>query len=445
MSGKTLRVAVALALFALCSVAGGDILKTRDGRSFEGLIVSEEGGQVVFEAHKYGSKIIVRVRRSNVASLEKREFTAPAAKPPQLQASEKSSVEDLPPEPPAPPVEQHEGKVYCVIPLFGDVGKEVSAEVLQKSLADAVARKATVVVLHVDSNGGLVQEVEGLVKAIREHRDQVRIVAVIRRALSAAAITAMACPEIYMEPSSMIGAATAFRMTPRGTPMAIQEKMQSVWRAMARSSAETGGHNPLLAEAMIDAALELHATRTDGAPVVEEGSGGETVSRRGRLLTLTSAEAVSCGLADGVIDELDALGAALEIEDLKECPGHGRLLAEHRKKTIEKVEGLVEGYQKEFNKAMGLAEESAPWHGRYVYYRHTGRFTRDSWTRWNRRSRTCIQHLGSAKEIMAKAGKLAEEFPHLVGDPKWLREMEERLQSAQTRLAKESTKRGIYD
>ena len=65
------------------------------------------------------------------------------------------------------------GATYYVIPLRGEVGETVLASVLEKSLADAVLRKPTVVVLEINSPGGLVAEAESILKVLHHYNKRV--------------------------------------------------------------------------------------------------------------------------------------------------------------------------------------------------------------------------------------------------------------------------------
>ena len=213
--------------------------------------------------------------------------------------------------------------------LHGEVGETILASALEKSLADAVKRKQTVVVLDIDSPGGLVDEAKKIERVLHRYNKQLRIVALTDQDLSAAAIFTLSVKEIYVKSSSTIGAATSYRPTQLTLPPKLEEKMQSAWRAVARNSAEECGHEPLLAEAMIDNDIELHLDTVNGKPVVHEGPGDKTLCRKGKILTLSSHEAVECGLAADETDDLDELSKALKLDNWTECKGLGTVLAEY--------------------------------------------------------------------------------------------------------------------
>ena len=212
----------------------------------------------------------------------------------------------------APPVKaEHGDPGYYVIPLHGVVGQTMVADALEKSLADAQNRQPTVVILDIESPGGSVGEAQDMIKVLHHYNKDLRIVALAGEDLSAAAITTLSVKEIYMKPTGEIGAATAYDASNPGMPADISAKMQSAWKAIARSSAEEGGHEPLLADAMIDNHMQLSLTTgPDGKKVVSEGTSGEELVRSGQILTLTDKEAVHCGLAAGEAEDARIQGAA---------------------------------------------------------------------------------------------------------------------------------------
>lgn len=437
---RKVRVLVVLAVLSVAAAAHGDRLVTRDGRTFEGKIISR-GTSIVFEAHKYGSTVTVTIPRTQVASLTVGEITPAPTRPPARSATRK--LGDVPAPPEAPPVKFTSGPTYYVIPLVGEVGMAVAADVLAQSLADAARRKPTVVILHVDSPGGLIDEVAPLAEAIRSHKKALRIVVLVKRAISAAAVTVMVCDDIYVEPAGIIGAATAFQVSRGGKATAVDEKTQSLWRATARSCAAMGGHSPLLADAMIDASIELYVVEREGKKVIVDrrpASGSTTVVRKGKLLAMTADEALACGLAAAKVEDYAALGRLLGKAGWTECEGLARPLADYRAKAVKVLADDMIKLKKQYDADMTSAMQSAPWRGRYEYDRRTRKFTRASWRQWNERSRKCIGYLTRAKDDLAKAAAIAEKFPRVFGDPKWLRVHEEQIKAIRTKIARESQK-----
>lgn len=186
---------------------------------------------------------------------------------------------------------QEPGEVFRV-PVTGVIELGL-APFIERSIRVAEAAGADMVILDVDTPGGRVDAAERIADAIAESGIPVYAF-VNRRAFSAGALISLATDRIYMLPGSTIGAATPVD----GTGTKASEKIVSAMRSEMRALAEAHGVDPAIAEAMVDESLEV-----DG--VVESG----------RLLTLTTEEAVRLGYAfevesfDALLVELGQAGA----------------------------------------------------------------------------------------------------------------------------------------
>jgi membrane-bound serine protease (ClpP class) len=187
-----------------------------------------------------------------------------------------------PTERPGPPVVR--------IPVSGTIELGL-APFVERSLKEAEAAGARAVVLEIETPGGRVDAAQRIVNAIREARVPVYAL-VNRRAYSAGALIALAAERIYMVPGAVIGAATPVD----GAGKKASEKMVSAMRSEMRALAELHHLDPRIAEAMVDEEV--------GAPGLVEA---------GKLLTLTTEEAVRVGYAAEVAD-WPALVSALELD-----------------------------------------------------------------------------------------------------------------------------------
>lgn len=111
-----------------------------------------------------------------------------------------------------------------------------------------------------------------------------------QRAISAGALIALASDTLLMTPGASIGAATPVQQGADGKMEATSEKVVSYMRAEMRATAEAKGRPPALAEAMVDADVAV-----------------EGLSAKGKLLTLTTPQAIDSGLAQGQAVSLAAL------------------------------------------------------------------------------------------------------------------------------------------
>lgn len=432
---RTIGWMAAVLVVVLAGQALGDTVVTQNGRTLKGRVISREGGKVVFEVQMYGTKYEKTFSEDEVTVTVEGEEDAPAP-----NMADKAQDEDARPE--APPVREYDGATYYRVPLEGTVGKTFTARLLEASLEDALKRKPDVVILEIDSPGGVISEVKTMGEILQKYRNELRMVVFAKDALSAAAITSMAVENIYVKPLGRIGAATAWQAGEDGMPTAIAEKFQSVWRATARSMAEIGGHEPLLAEAMIDAKVALHLKEQDGETVVHQGEGDRAITKPGRLLTLTASEAVDVGLAEAKVSSLEELGTELGFESWQECEGLAVPLAKWQATRLAKAEEEFEKHFEEFKENLDSAIANDPARGDYVVYRG-GRFTGASRKKWRRLAGICTNFLTKAEKNLEAAAELAEEYPGLLSDPEMIRDEQEKVSSLRKRVFAEMDRRGL--
>jgi len=194
--------------------------------------------------------------------------------------------------------------------------RDATAEWFELELRNAARIGPAVVVLEIDTPGGLINHAERMAKAIISHKE-LRFLAFVRKAVSAGVPIALACKEIYFADGAIMGAAASFLPDSRGLPMKLpedyEEKMRSVWRAVCRSAAEHGGHSPLISEAMIDLDFTLTMRQDGGRRILERNGRGKVIKRKGRLLTLTAREAVDSGLGKALVGKVSELGRHLNM------------------------------------------------------------------------------------------------------------------------------------
>lgn len=179
-------------------------------------------------------------------------------------------------------------KIVYRIPIHGTIDMGL-APYVRRSLGDAKKAGAAFVVLDVNTPGGRLDAAWEIVDAVQDA--PVTVYAYVDRAISAGAMIALAATGIYTRPGASIGAATPVSLTGEKAP----EKVVSVMRSEFRALAEARGLDPRIAEAMVDEEVEL--------PGVKE---------KGKLLTLTSEEALRVGYSKGEFEDLESLLAALD-------------------------------------------------------------------------------------------------------------------------------------
>jgi ATP-dependent protease ClpP protease subunit len=409
-----------------------DTLILKDGRTMEGKLLSRDGGKVVFEVRRGTSSMRMNFDADLVESIKPGELPPPVAAP---SSAAPSASPAAAPEPVAPPVKTYATQTYYRIPLSGVVGRTMTAAYLSRAFEDARTRKPTVVILEIDSPGGAVAEVEKLMRVITDAKKDLRIVAFVRQAISAAAITALAVDEIYVSKGSVFGAATAYHTTPDGGTADVSEKMKSIWMTLARSSAELGGHPTLLADAMIDRSFPVYCTDVGGKKTYARTqiAGATLFKPAGKLLTLTANEAINCGLAAGLASDYAELAALLKVERWTECEGLAAALAEWRAQRISDAEKQVMqiGQRMEAQFAIAVSNDPASFRD-YVVFAETRRFTPDSRRKWAERAGRCSVALQRIEKEFTELEKLQKEFPELDMEESTLAMQKERIKAIKT-------------
>jgi membrane-bound serine protease (ClpP class) len=155
----------------------------------------------------------------------------------------------------------------------------------QQAYLKASLENADIVLIKMNTFGGLVNFADSIRRTILDSPIKT-IVYIDHNAASAGALIALACDRIYMAKGSSIGAASVVNQTGEVMP----EKYQSYMRGLMRATAEAKGRNPEIAEAFVDPDVDLPA-----------------IKPKGKVLTLTSSEAVEVGISDGIVKDIQEL------------------------------------------------------------------------------------------------------------------------------------------
>ncbi len=175
------------------------------------------------------------------------------------------------PEAPAP--------VVHVVPINGTIDLGL-APFLARAVREATDAGASALVLDINTFGGRVDAAVAMRDTLLNAR--IRTIAFVNpRAISAGALIALACNTIILTTGGTIGAAAPVVPGSDGSSKPADEKSVSYVRKEFRATAEAR-HRPLeIAEAMVDADVEIAG-----------------LSPKGKLLTLTTEEALQHKVAD---------------------------------------------------------------------------------------------------------------------------------------------------
>jgi len=169
------------------------------------------------------------------------------------------------------------------------------APFVARAVKEAEGDKADLVVFDINTLGGRLDAMIEIRDAIVEAK--VPTAAYVNpRAISAGALITLACRMIYMAPGATIGAATPVS----GAGEKASEKVVSYARSEFRATAERNGRDPDIAAAMVDESIKIPG-------LIEEG----------KLLTLTTEQALRWKIADGQFSSFEDLLEGLKFKAAK--------------------------------------------------------------------------------------------------------------------------------
>lgn len=179
-------------------------------------------------------------------------------------------------------------RAVYVVPIEGIIDLGL-APFVQRVINEAEKSGAAAVVLEINTFGGRVDAAVQIRDTLL--RAKVPTIALVnKRAISAGALISLAAGKIVMADGGTIGAATPVQAgAPGAAAQPVDEKTVSYMRKEFRATAESRKRPPLIAEAMVDADVAITG-----------------LIEKGKLLTLTTDEALKHKLADARADTLEA-------------------------------------------------------------------------------------------------------------------------------------------
>ena len=225
------------------------------------------------------------------------------------------------------------------LPLTGMVGTWIRPDEIE-----AIGKEADkygqgqIIILEVDTDGGLAVESEKIGEIIFDIRKRHRVIAWVQKAISAGCQLAMCCNEIYFKTGGMAGAVTTW--TPGNGQSIKGEELQRSMEHLGKI-AERSGYSPYLAYAMkTNSAIATY----DKDPVTGEVtwyndmSGEFVISDENSNVRLTSSTALHCGFSKGTADTHEELAALLDLSEWREVNDYGRRISKRWQDTVRKAE-----------------------------------------------------------------------------------------------------------
>ncbi|HBK88389.1 MAG: NfeD family protein [Cyclobacteriaceae bacterium] len=154
------------------------------------------------------------------------------------------------------------------------------------ALEHAEKTNADYIIVDMDTYGGVLTDAKDIVDKIMNVKKPIWVF-VNSDAASAGALISIACDSIYMAPGASIGAATVVEGAGGN---AAPDKYQSYMRSIMRSTAETNGRDPRIAEGMVDQDLVI-----------------EGVKEEGKVITFTTAEAMKHGYCEAKVESIEEI------------------------------------------------------------------------------------------------------------------------------------------
>lgn len=191
-----------------------------------------------------------------------------------------------------------------------DIGPNAWRQV-KGAYTEAEKANADLVLIEMNTFGGMVNFADSIRSRILDSPLET-VVFINHNAASAGALISLACDRIYMSRGSSVGAASVVDQSGQLLP----EKHQSYMRGLMRATAEAKGRDPKVAEAFVDGDVDL-----------------PNLKSAGKVLTLTSAEAVSVGLAAAEVSSVDEVLAAEGITSPQ--------ITTHQVTTIDRIIGFL--------------------------------------------------------------------------------------------------------
>lgn len=182
------------------------------------------------------------------------------------------------------PVAAISDKTVMIVPVEKTVEKGLAA-FIERAFIEAKEENVDIIILEINTPGGSVDAVLDIKTTIMN--SPITSVALVKgQAISAGALIALSADHIAMQPGATLGDAE-MRI---GNERVTDEKLLSNWKKELASAAEAQGRDPEIAMAFADRDMVIEG-------VIEEG----------KLLTLTTKEALELGMADYQVQNREEL------------------------------------------------------------------------------------------------------------------------------------------
>ncbi len=192
---RSLSAAVAfVGLLAAAIPAAADVLETKDGRRYEGRILSQDAQMVRIDARVGRTRVILGFPPLDVSSVQEKPLAPGFFDPP--PAAERVS---------APSKFKPGQKLYLEVPIVGRIGEQVFAEGIAQVLRYAKAHQIQNIVFTIDSPGGDRDEAIEIYDTLKEFKGSLKFHAIVRQCQGPALAVPVWANTIHILPGGRMG------------------------------------------------------------------------------------------------------------------------------------------------------------------------------------------------------------------------------------------------
>ena len=195
-----------------------------------------------------------------------------------------------------------------------------------------------IIILEIDSGGGAVHIWDKIRQVVFEARDRHRFIAWIKSAGSGAAATAFVCDEIYYKSYGYVGAITMYSGSLENP---VPDWQMDGWVRELESVLARTSHTPMVAGSMVRSKYNFSYDidpETGEFTYYDNEFGDHVLSKTGRNMMLSAAEALHSGLSDGTADTGEQLAPFLDLEEWVELDSFGLDIAKDWTETLKEFE-----------------------------------------------------------------------------------------------------------
>lgn len=338
-------VSTILGLLALAGAAAwspdarADKVHLKDGSIVEGEIVRQGDGFVYVKVRIGALEKEQLVTTDQIARIEKTGDAAPKMDEPNAKPEAKPESKPVA-NPEAEPAMKPETAPESMAPTTGSgtatrvailnfgppsswqgttdstVGIEISAKAWEDAIPMLEADKTDVVVVRINSGGGLLLEIGKFHKLFEEkYKKKFRTVGWVESAISAAAMSPYVLEEFYFMPEGNLGACTGWS----GQLVAVKDLgLSQVLLEMEEASAKGKRDFRIMRSMQIQEPLSATIDpQTGEVQWFQDLTGENVLNPKGQILTLTAHQAVKFGFAKGIAASKDDLARAMGIQEVE--------------------------------------------------------------------------------------------------------------------------------